>query len=37
MFDDILERKKSFLDNKNNEFKRLENWNFSEGVSPLFW
>ena len=35
MFDDILERKKAFLDykKKTRKIKKVENWDFSKGVS----
>ena len=33
VFHDILEWKNIFLDHKNNNLKKLKNWNFSEGVS----
>ena len=36
MFDDILERKKAFLDYKKHKVKKVENWDFSKGVSPWF-
>ena len=31
MFDDILERKKTFLDYKNQKVKKVKNWDFSKG------
>ena len=34
MFDDILERKKAFLDYKKQKVKKVKNWDFSKGVSP---
>ena len=37
MFDDILERKKAFLDYKKQKFKKFKNWDFSKEVSPWFW
>ena len=37
MFDDILERKKAFLDYKKQKVKKVKNKNFSKGVSPWFW
>ena len=37
MFDDILERKKAFLDYKKQKVKTVKNWDFSKGVSPWFW
>ena len=36
MCDDILERKKAFLDYKKQKVKKVENWDFSKGVSPWF-
>ena len=33
VFDHILERKKAFLDYKNQKVKKVENWDFSNG----FW
>ena len=33
---DILERRNSFLGYKNNNFKKSENWHFSQGVNPWF-
>ena len=37
VFDDILERKNSFLAYKNKRFKKSKNWHFSKGVNPWFW
>ena len=37
VFDDILERKKAFLDYKKEKVKKVENWDSSKGVSPWFW
>ena len=34
VFDDILERKKAFLDYKKQKVKKVKNWDFSKGVSP---
>ena len=34
VFDDILERKKAFLDYKKQKVKKVKNWYFSKGVSP---
>ena len=34
VFDDILERKKAFLDCKKQKVKKVKNWYFSKGVSP---
>ena len=31
VFDDILERKKAFLDYKKQKVKKVENWGFSKG------
>ena len=36
VFDDILEKKKAFLDYKKWKVKTVENWDFSKGVSPWF-
>ena len=36
VFDDILERKKAFLDYKKDKVKKVKNWDFSKGVSPWF-
>ena len=36
VFDDILERKKIFLDYKKEKVKKVKNWDFSKGVSPWF-
>ena len=36
VFDDILERKKAFLDYKK-EKVQVKNWDFSKGVSRWFW
>ena len=37
VFDDILERKKAFLDYKKQKVKKVKNWDFPKGVSPWFW
>ena len=37
MFDDILERENTFVDNKNNKLINSKNQDFSKGVSPWFW
>ena len=37
VFDDILERKKAFLDYKKQKLQKVQNWDFSKGVSPWFW
>ena len=37
VFDNILERKKGFLDYKKEKVKKVKNWDFSKGVSPWFW
>ena len=37
VFDDILERKKAFLNYKKQKVKKVKNWDFSKGVSPWFW
>ena len=34
VIDDILERKKAFLDYKKEKVKKVENWDFSKGDSP---
>ena len=34
MFDDILERENTFVDNKNNKLIKSKNCYFSKGVSP---
>ena len=36
VFDDILERKKAFLDYKKEKVKKVKNWDFFKGVSPWF-
>ena len=36
VFDDILERKKGFLDSKMRKLKKSKNHDFSKGVSPWF-
>ena len=37
VFDNILDRKKAFLDYKKQKVKKVKNWDFSKGVSPWFW
>ena len=37
VFDNILERKKAFLDYKKEKVKKVKNWDLSKGVSPWFW
>ena len=37
VFDDILERKKAFLDYKKQKVKKVKNSDFFKGVSPWFW
>ena len=37
VFDDILARKKAFLDYKKEKVKKVKNWDFSKGVSPWYW
>ena len=37
VFDDILERKKVFLDSKITKFRKSKIWYFSKGVGPWFW
>ena len=34
VFDDILERKKAFLDYKKHKVKTVKNWDFSKGGRP---
>ena len=36
VFDNILERKKAFLDYKKEKVEKVKNWDFSKGVSPWF-
>ena len=37
VFNDILERKKAFLNYKNKKFKKSKNWHFSKGKTLWFW
>ena len=37
VFDEILERKKAFLDYKKQKVKKVKNWDLSKGVSAWFW
>ena len=37
VFDNILKRKKAFLDYKKQKVKTVKNWDFSRGLSPWFW
>ena len=37
VFDDILERKKTFSHYENRKLKKLKNFHFSKAVSPRFW
>ena len=37
MFEDILERENTFVDNKNKKLIKSKNWDFFKGVSPWFW
>ena len=37
MFYDILERKNASTDFIKKKLKKSKNWDFFEGVSPLFW
>ena len=37
VFDDILERENTFVDNKNKKLMKSKNWHFSKGVSPWVW
>ena len=36
VFDNILQKKKSFEDFKNKKLKKSKNWDFFKGVSPRF-
>ena len=36
-FEEILGKKKIFLDSKIRKFKKSKNHDFFKGVSPLFW
>ena len=37
MFDDIHDRKNTYVDTKNNKLIKSKNGDFSKGVSPWFW
>ena len=37
VFDNILKRKKAFLDYKKQKVKKVKFWDFSKGVSPWLW
>ena len=37
VFYDILERKNTFIGNKNMKSKKSKKWHFSKGVNPWFW
>ena len=37
VFGNVLDRKLAFLDYKNMDLKKLQNWQFSKGVSSWFW
>ena len=37
VFYHILERKSTFLGDKNMKSKKSKNWHFSKGVNPWFW
>ena len=37
VFGKVLDRKLAFLDYKNMDLKKSQNWQFSKGVSPWFW
>ena len=37
VFCNILERKKAFLEYKNNKLKKSKNWHFPKRVNPSFW
>ena len=36
VFDDSIEGKKPFWDDKNKDFKKSKNWDFSKLISPWF-
>ena len=36
VFGNVLDRKLAFLDYKNMDLKKSQNWHFSKGVSPWF-
>ena len=37
MFDDTLERKNTFVDNKNDKVIKSKNWNLLKGVTTSVW
>ena len=37
VFADVLDKKEAFKDFKNNCLSKMQNKNFSKGVSPSFW
>ena len=37
VFYDFLEGKNAFLSYKKKKFEKSKNWDFFEGVRPLFW
>ena len=37
VFGNVLDRKLAFLDYKNMDLKKSQNWQFSKVVSPWFW
>ena len=37
VFADVLDKKEAFKDYKNSCVRKLQNENFSKGVSPSFW
>ena len=37
MFNDIDDREKNFVDNKNNKLIKTKKGDFFKGVSPWFW
>ena len=37
VFPDVLDKKETFKDYKNNCVQKTENYNFSKKVSPSFW
>ena len=36
-FNNVLNRKETFFDCKNNNFSMSQKWHFSKGVNPCFW
>ena len=37
MFNDIDDKEKNFVDNKNNKLIKTKNGDFFKGLSPWFW